>query len=74
MGFEALRRLTAVPSRPPATINLAQDVFSRYSAVLHLDVLEHLIGEAEFLREHVHHVVVILRFEDRLDDLLAPLQ
>ena len=74
VGLEALRRLTAISGRPPAAIDLAQDVLSRYRAVLHLDVLEHLVGEAELLREHVHHVVVILRFEDRLYDLLAPLQ
>src|SRR5713226_3867931 len=74
VGFEALRRLTAISGRPPAAINLAQNVLSRYRAVLHLDVLEHLVGEAELLREHVHHIVVILRFENRLCDLLAPLQ
>src|SRR3979411_1721152 len=74
VGFEALGRLAAISGRPPATVNLAQNVLSRYRAVLHLDVLEHLIGEAELLREHVHHVVIILRLEDRLYDLLAPLE
>ena len=42
-----------------------------FSTLMFLNIC---VGEAEFAREHVHDVVVVLRFEDRLDDLLAPLQ
>ncbi len=42
-------------------------------AVVDLDVLEHLLREAELAGQHEHDIVVVLRFEDRLDDLLAPL-
>ena len=38
-----------------------------------LDVLEHQVGEAELLGEEIHHLVVVLELEDRLDDLFAPL-
>ena len=44
------------------------------SVVLDLDVLEHLVGEAELLGQEIHDLVVVLRLEDRLDDLLAPLE
>ncbi len=71
--LEPLGRLAGVTGRPAAAIDLAQDVLRRHDAVLDLDVLEHAVGKAELLRQHVHDVVVVLRFEDRLDDLLAPL-
>ena len=74
VGFEALRRLTAISGRPPAAIDLAQNVLGRYRTVLHLDVLEHHVGETEFAGEHVHRVVVVLGFEDGVHDFLAPLQ
>ena len=47
---------------------------AEHMPVLDLDVLEHLVGEAELLRELVHDVVVVPQLEGRLDDLLAPLQ
>ena len=72
--LEALRRLAAIAGRPAAAIDLAQDVLGNRPIVLDLDVLEHLVGEAELLRQEIHDLVVVLRFEDRLDDLLAPLQ
>ena len=74
MRLEPLGRLAAIAGRPAAAIDLAQDVLGRHRAVLDLDVLEHLVGKAELAGEHVHDVVVVLRLEDRLDDLLAPLQ
>ena len=72
--FEPLGRLAAIAGRPAAAIDLAQDVLGRDRSVLDLDVLEHLVGEAELAGKQVHHVVVVLALEDRLDDLLAPLQ
>ena len=71
--LQALRRLAAVAGRPAAAVDLAQDVLGHRQVVLDLDVLEHLVGEAELLGEEIHHLVVVLRLEDRLDDLLAPL-
>jgi len=74
MGLEPLGRLAAIAGRPAAAIDLAQDVFGGHRAVVDFDVLEHPVGEAELAGEHVHHVVVVLRFEGRRHDLLAPLQ
>ena len=71
--LQALRRLAAVAGRPAAAVDLAQDVLGHGQIVLDLDVLEHLVGEAELLGQEIHDLVVVLRFEDRLDDLLAPL-
>ena len=66
--------LAAIAGRPAAAVDLAQEVLGRRHVVLDLDVLEHLVGEAELLGEQIHDLVIVLRFEDRLDDLLAPLQ
>src|SRR5580692_7934407 len=74
MRLEPFGRLSAITGRPAATIDLAQEVLCRYLAVLDLDILEHQVREAKLAGEHVHRVVVVLRFKDRLDDLLAPLQ
>jgi hypothetical protein len=71
--LQALGRLSAVARRPAATIDLAQQVFRYRNVVLDLDVLEHLLGVAELFGEEVHHLVVVFRLEDRLDDLFAPL-
>jgi hypothetical protein len=72
--LEPLRRLAAIAGGPAAAVDLAKDVFSRNGPVLDLDVLEHPVSKAELAGQHVHGVVVVLRFKDRLDDLLAPLQ
>ena len=74
MPLEPFGRLAAIAGRPAATIDLAQDVFGRHRSILDLDVLEHLIGEAELSGKQVHYVIVVLALEDRFDDLLAPLQ
>ena len=71
--LEPLRRLAAVAGRPAAAVHFAQDVLGDRHIVLDLDVLEHLVGEAELLGEQVHDLEIVLQFEDRLDDLLAPL-
>ena len=71
--LQPLRRLAAVAGRPAAAVDLAEDVLGDRHVVLDLDVLEHLVGEAELLGEEIHHLVVVLGLEDRLDDLLAPL-
>jgi hypothetical protein len=63
VSLEPLGGLAAINRRPPAPIDLAQDALGRHVAVLDLDVLEHLLGEAELPGEHVHRVVVVLRFE-----------
>ena len=72
--LQPLRRLAGVAGREAAAVDFAQQVFGRGMLVLDLDILEHLVGEAEFLGKPVDDLVVVLRFEDRLDDLLAPLQ
>src|SRR6516225_9129761 len=72
--LEPLRRLTAVAGRPSAAIDFAQDVLGDGPVALDLDVLEHRLGKAEPLREQINSLVIVLRLEDRLDDLLAPLQ
>ena len=72
--LEALGRLAAIAGRPAAAVHLAQHILGFGQIVLDLDVLEHLVGEAELLRHQIDDLEVVLRFEDRLDDLLAPLQ
>ena len=72
--LQPLRRLAAVAGGEAAAIDLAQNVLGRRQVVRHLDVLEHQVGEAKLLGEEIHHLVVVLRLEDRLDDLLAPLE
>src|SRR4029079_3117231 len=74
MRLEALGRLPAIAGRPAAAVHLTQDILRLGQIVLDLDVLEHLVGEAELLRQEIDDLEVVLRFEDRLHDLLAPLQ
>src|SRR5262245_4649243 len=74
VALESLRRLAAIASRPAAAIDFAQDVFRRDRTVLDLDVLEHLLRKSELAGQHVHRVIVVLAFENRLDDLLTPLE
>ena len=74
MGLEALRRLPAIAGRPAAAVHLSKHILGFRQIVLDLDVLEHLVGEAEFLGHQIDDFEVILAFEHRLDDLLAPLQ
>ena len=72
--LQPLRRLAGIAGRESAAVDFAQQVFRRRPLVLDLDVLEHPVGETELLRQPVDDLVIVLRFEDRLDDLLAPLQ
>jgi hypothetical protein len=71
--LQPLRRLAAVASREAAAVDLAEDVLGHRHIVLDLDVLEHQVGKTKLLGEEIHHLVVVLGLEDRLDDLLAPL-
>ena len=71
--LQPLGRLAAVAGRPAAAIDFAEDILRHRHIVLDLDVLEHQVGEAELLGEEIHHLVVVFGLEDRLDDLLAPL-
>ena len=70
---QPLRRLTAVPGRQRTAIEFAGYVFDDRLHALDFDVLEHLLGKAEFLGKAVHDFVVRFGLEDRLYDLLAPL-
>ena len=72
--LQPLRRLAAIAGGPAAAIDLAQQSSGSGTIVLDLDVLEHLVGEAELLGQQIHDLDIVLRLEDRLDDLLAPLQ
>ena len=77
--LEPLRRLPGVADRERALVDFLQDRLGRrlVPAVLvlhHLVVLGELLVEAELLGERDHQRVVGLRFEQRLDHLLAPLQ
>src|SRR5882757_9597791 len=74
MRLQALRGLAAIAGRPSTAVDLTQDVFGVRLVVLDLDVLEHAVGKAELLGEEIHRFVVVLRLEDRLDNLLAPLK
>ena len=73
MRLDALRRLAAVAGRPAAAIHFAENVLGDRQVVLDLDVLEHLVGKAALLGDAVHDLEIVLGFENRLDDLFAPL-
>ena len=74
MRLETLRRLPAIARGPAAAVNFTQNVFRRHRAVVHLNVLEHLVGESKLTGQHVHHVVIVFRLEHGIDDFFAPLQ
>src|SRR3546814_6928337 len=69
---QALRRLAGVADRPAPVIEFAGDVLDERLGAIHLDVLEHLVGETELLGEEIHDLVVGLRLEERIEDLLTP--
>ena len=71
--LQPLRRLAAIAGGEAAAVHFAQHVLGRDFGAVDLDVLEHLVFEAELLGEQVDHLAVVLRFEDRRHDLLAPL-
>ena len=50
VGFQPLRRLAGVARAPASPIHFAQDVLGDRTIAFNLDVLEHLVGEAELLR------------------------
>src|SRR3546814_2594250 len=62
---QALRRLAGVADRPAPVIEFAGDVLDERLGAVHLDVLEHLVGETELLGEEIHDLVVGLRLEER---------
>ena len=73
--LQALRRLARVADRQRAAVELARHVLRQHAAlVVDLDVLEHLLLEAELLGEQIHDLVIGLGLEERPEDLLAPLQ
>src|SRR2546429_5636472 len=74
MGLEALRRLPAIAGRPAAAVHLSKHILGLRQIFLDLDVLEHLVGEAELLCHQIDDFEVILAFEHRPYDLLAPLE
>ena len=76
--LQAFRRLAGVADGPAALVDFAQDVLDLglVPALLvldQLDVLDQFLLEAELLGEGVHQGVVGFRLEQRLYDLLAPL-
>src|SRR3546814_9571391 len=66
---QALRRLAGIADRPAPVIELAGDVLDQRLGSVHLDVLEHLVGETELLGQEVHDLVVGLRSEEHKSEL-----
>ena len=64
--LEPLRRLAAIAGREAAAVHFPQHVLGRNFGAFDLDVLEHLVGEAELLGQKIDNLAVVLRFEDRL--------
>ena len=60
MRLEPLWRLAAIAGREAATIHLAKNVLCRGQVVLHVNVLEHLIGETELLGHQVYDFEIVL--------------
>jgi len=74
--LEPLRRLTRVADRPCAAVDLLQDGLGRrlvpaVLVLLHLVVLDHLLVEAEFLRELDHQRVIGLPHTDFIADKIG---
>ena len=74
MQLEAIRRLAGVADRPHALVELEGDFFNHRLVVDDLDVLEHLLVEAELLGEQVHDFLIGLGLEEGLEHLFAPLE
>ncbi len=72
--LQPLGALAGVADGPHALVELAGDVLHDRLVLLDLDVLEHLLVEAELLGEEIHDLVVGLGLEERPEHLLAPLQ
>ena len=66
--------LASVADGPHAAVDFAQHVLDQRLVVFDLDILEHLVGNAEFLRQLVHDDVIGQRFEQRIDDFRTPLE
>ncbi|EFO30421.1 hypothetical protein TRICHSKD4_4012 [Roseibium sp. TrichSKD4] len=73
MLLEALRRLAGVADGPHAAVEFTGRVFNARNGALDRNVLEHLNFETELLRKQISNFVISLRFKQRIDDLLAPL-
>ena len=72
--LDTLRALAGVADRPHAAVELAGDVLHQRLVAVHLDVLEHLVGESELPRELVEDGLIRQTLEDRVDDLVPPLE
>ena len=72
--LQPLRRLAGVAGAPASAIHFAQDVLGHRTVAFDLDVLEHLVGEAELLGHQIKNLIVVLGLEAWRDDRLAPLQ
>ena len=73
MRLETLRALARIARRPATAVDFTQHAFRHRLAVADFDVLEHLVAETELAGQTIENFVIVLRFEDRLDDLFAPL-
>ncbi|EWH03777.1 hypothetical protein Q427_01370 [Halomonas sp. BC04] len=74
VSLETLRTLAGVTHGPHATVDFAKDIFDQRFLAVDLDMAGELVGEAELLGEQVHDLMVGTGFEQRLDDLVTPLQ
>ena len=71
--FQPLWALAGVADGPHTSVNFTQYVFDHRSIAIHRDVFHELIAKAELIGKQVHDFVVRLRFKQRLDDLVTPL-
>ena len=72
--FQPFRTLAGVTDGPHAFIEFTGYVFDQRFLTVDLDIFEQLLIKPEFLRELVHDGVVGQGLEQRLDDLVTPLQ
>ena len=59
MQLQPLGRLAAIARRPAAAVHLTQDVFRYRKVVLDFDLLEHRLGEAEFLGHEIDDFEIV---------------
>ncbi len=71
-GARATARNSSVLKKPRLS---SRKISSTYRmSLLVSDVLAQLVSEAELLGHQIEDLVIIFRLENRLDDLIAPLQ
>src|SRR3546814_4241678 len=66
---QPLGRLAGIADRPGTPVDLAGDVLDQRLGAVDLDLLEHLLLEAELLGQQIKDFMIRLRLEHRFDEI-----